>query len=169
MLRVSANLSAFTIIIKFQKYLCQSVFMILTSIWMDLFLLKQLRFSQKKSPLQMFNRVLNTSLVVSSHASGTSQLVLLRTSYEGFFFFQTSTVPFPSFFEYHVIFQDQSKGEYDIIGMTELILLQFISLQYVVYKELHHRKYCQNCFLPSLQIFVYKNTMASFGKHERII
>ena len=169
MLRVSANLSAFTIIIKFQKYLCQSVFMILTSIWMDLFLLKQLRFSQKKSPLQMFNRVLNTSLVVSSHASGTSQLVLLRTSYEGFFFFQTSTVPFPSFFEYHVIFQDQSKGEYDIIGMTELILLQFISLQYVVFKELHHRKYCQNCFLPSLQIFVYKNTMASFGKHERII
>ena len=40
-----------------------------------------------------------------------------------FFFFQTSTAPFPSFFEYHVIFQDQSKGEYDIIGMTELILL----------------------------------------------
>ena len=164
MLRVSANLSAFTIIIKFQKYLCQSVFMILTSIWMDLFLLKQLRFSQKKSPLQMFNRVLNTSLVLSSHASGTK-----NSPYEGFFFFQTSTVPFPSFFEYHVIFQDQSKGEYDIIGMTELILLQFISLQYVVFKELHHRKYCQNCFLPSLQIFVYKNTMASFGKHARII
>ena len=66
----------------------------------------------------MFNRVLNTSLVVSSHASGTK-----NSPHEGFFFFQTSTAPFPSFFEYHVIFQDQSKGEYDIIGMTELILL----------------------------------------------
>ena len=51
------------------------------------------------------------------------QVDLRITPTKVFFFFQTSTVPFKSFFKYHVIFQDQSKGEYDIIDMTEFIFL----------------------------------------------
>ena len=70
-----------------------------------------------------------------------------------FFFFQTSTVFFSPFLKYNVIFPNQSrdyKSEYDIIGLTKLISLKFMSLQYVVFKELHHRKYCESSFFPSL-------------------
>lgn len=40
---------------------------------------------------------------------------------------------------------------------------------YIGSKELCHRKYCKNCFLPSLKIFILKNTKAHFSQQERII
>ena len=52
------------------------------------------------------------------------------------FVFQTNKIFFPPVFKYHDVFQDHSEdyiGNDDIIDITEVIVLQFMSLQYVIY------------------------------------
>ena len=69
------------------------------------------------------------------------------------FFFQTSAVFFPSFLKCYAIFQDQSEdciGEDEIVDMIESLYLVLVSLCYIVFKQLHHIKFCENQFFPSL-------------------
>ena len=91
-----------------------------------------------------------------------------------FFFFQTRTVFFKPSFKYHVAFQDQSEAnirEDDWVDCTlySLYLVYKFKVRYTVFKKLHYRKYYENYFFASLQIFIVKNTKALFGKYKRII
>ena len=58
-------------------------------------------------------------------------------------------------------------GEVEI-DMIEVIVLQFTRLQYcyAVFKELHHRKYCENCFFLVLQIFILNTKVISSNTKE---
>ena len=52
----------------------------------------------------------------------------------------------------HFVLQDQSEdyiGEDDIIDMVEVIVYK-LRVSYIVFIELHHRKYSENCFFYSL-------------------
>ena len=69
-----------------------------------------------------------------------------------FFLFKTSTVLLPTFCKYHVVFQDHSEdyiGEDGIINMIKVNRLVYkFTIRYVVFKELHHRKYCEQLLFP---------------------
>ena len=53
-------------------------------------------------------------------------------------------------------------------GHCNLVYYKF-TIYYTVFKELYHRKYCENCFLPSLEIFILENAMVYLDELERII
>ena len=74
------------------------------------------------------------------------------------FFFQTSKMFLPPFYQNHVVFQYPPEayiGENEIIVMIEVIVIYEFKECYYVLKELHQRKY-ENCIFSSLQIFILK-------------
>ena len=70
----------------------------------------------------------------------------------------------------HFVLQDQSEdyiGEDDIIDMVEVIVYK-LRVSYIVFIELHHRKYSENCFFYSLWIFILKITKTHFNKNQAV-
>ena len=67
------------------------------------------------------------------------------------FFFQTSTVFFPLFLT------------------AVFTLVHKLTVCYIVFKELHYRKYCENCFFFSMLIFILNTKEAHFDKQKNFI
>ena len=69
------------------------------------------------------------------------------------FFYFKQAQSFGPYFEYHVAFQDQSDciGE-DGTNWSYFTLVYDFAVWYIVLKELHHRKYCENWFF-SIKVF----------------
>ena len=102
----------------------------------------------------------------------------LRIPLTKVFFLSNQHDTFSPFFKYHIVFPDQPEdciGEDDIIDIVEVIILQFMSLQYVILcsKEFITENIVKTAFLlPSTFLSSRKLSLrpkVHFDKNKRII